>query len=88
MDDTQTTTLLAAHNGTAVELRDVANVTVGNLPRLGIAGQDNDDDIVQGIGLMRRGEQSMPTNKRIEAEVPEDQHHRHPSARRADRTHL
>jgi cobalt-zinc-cadmium resistance protein CzcA len=68
MDDISHT-LLAAHNGTAVELRDVANVTVGNLPRLGIAGQDNDDDIVQGIVLMRRGEQSMPTIKRIEAEV-------------------
>jgi heavy metal efflux system protein len=62
-------TLLAAHNGTAVQLRDVAKVTVGNAPRLGIAGQDNDDDIVQGIVLMRRGEQSMPTIKRIEAEV-------------------
>src|ERR1700761_702935 len=61
-------TLLAAHNGTAVELRDVAKVTEGNAPRLGIAGQDNDDDIVQGIVLMRRGEQSMPTIKRIEAE--------------------
>jgi len=70
MDDISHT-LLAAHNGTAVELRDVANVTVGNEPRLGIAGQDNDDDIVQGIVLMRRGEQSMPTIKRIEAEVQE-----------------
>ena len=43
---------------------DVAEVTIGNQPRLGIAGQDNDDDIVQGIVLMRRGEQSMPTIKR------------------------
>src|ERR1700761_1915389 len=68
MDDISHT-LLAAHNGTAVELRDVAKVTEGNAPRLGIAGQDNDDDIVQGIVLMRRGEQSMPTIKRIEAEV-------------------
>ena len=38
-------------------------------PRLGIAGQDDDDDIVQGIVLMRRGEQSMPTIRRVEAEV-------------------
>jgi cobalt-zinc-cadmium resistance protein CzcA len=36
---------------------------------LGIAGQDNDDDIVQGIVLMRRGEQSLPTIRRVEAEV-------------------
>ena len=46
---------------------DVATVTVGNQPRLGIAGQDDDDDIVQGIVLMRRGAESMPTIKRVEA---------------------
>ena len=44
-------------------------MTVGNQPRLGIAGQDDDDDIVQGIVLMRRGAESMPTIKRVEAEV-------------------
>src|SRR3982075_648987 len=38
-------------------------------PRLGIAGNDADDDVVQGIVLMRRGEQSMPTIKRVEREV-------------------
>ncbi len=62
-------TMLTAHNGAPVQLRDIASVTVGNQPRLGIAGQDNNDDIVQGIVLMRRGEQSMPTIERIEAEV-------------------
>ena len=46
--------------------RDVATVTVGEQPRLGIAGQDQDDDIVQGIVLMRRGEQSSPTIARVE----------------------
>src|SRR6185437_7419108 len=38
-------------------------------PRLGIAGQDGDDDIVQGVVLMRRGEKSIPTIRAIEAEV-------------------
>ena len=38
----------------------------GEQPRLGIAGQDLDDDIVQGIVLMRRGEQSSPTILRVE----------------------
>src|SRR5436190_1200732 len=32
----------------------------------GIAGLDQDDDIVQGIVLMRRGEQSSPTITRVE----------------------
>ena len=41
-------------------------MTVGNQPRLGIAGMDQDDDIVQGIVLMRRGEQSTPTIARVE----------------------
>ena len=59
----------APNNGSPVLIGDVATVTVGNLPRLGIAGQDDDDDIVQGIVLMRRGEQSLPTIHRVEAEV-------------------
>ena len=62
-------TMITAANGVPVRISDVATVTVGHQPRLGIAGQDDDDDIVQGIVLMRRGEQSMPTIQRVEAEV-------------------
>ncbi len=62
-------TVLASNNGSPVLLGDVAQVTVGHEPRLGIAGQDNDDDIVQGIVLMHRGEKSMPTIRAVEAEV-------------------
>jgi cobalt-zinc-cadmium resistance protein CzcA len=60
-------TMLSSTNGTPVLVGDVATVSVSNLPRLGIAGQDNDDDIVQGIVLMRRGAESMPTIQRVEA---------------------
>jgi cobalt-zinc-cadmium resistance protein CzcA len=62
-------TMVSANNGSPVRIGDVATVTIGHLPRLGIAGQDSDDDIVQGIVLMRRGEQSLPTIRRVEAEV-------------------
>jgi cobalt-zinc-cadmium resistance protein CzcA len=62
-------TMLTQSGGNPVLVRDVATVHVGNKPRLGIAGKDADDDIVQGIVLMRRGEQSMPTIKRVEHEV-------------------
>jgi cobalt-zinc-cadmium resistance protein CzcA len=62
-------TMLTQSGGNPVLVRDVAMVHVGNKPRLGIAGKDADDDIVQGIVLMRRGEQSMPTIKRVEREV-------------------
>ncbi len=62
-------TMITSVNGAPVRLSDIATVTVGHQPRLGIAGQDDDDDIVQGIVLMRRGQQSMPTIRAIEAEV-------------------
>jgi cobalt-zinc-cadmium resistance protein CzcA len=62
-------TVLTSNNGSPVLLSDVAQVAVGHQPRLGIAGQDNDDDIVQGIVLMHRGEKSLPTLRAVEAEV-------------------
>jgi heavy metal efflux system protein len=62
-------TLITQTNGTPVRVRDIATVTVGHLPRLGIAGMNEIDDVVQGIVLMRRGEKSMPTLQRVEAEV-------------------
>ncbi|HTS42599.1 MAG TPA: CusA/CzcA family heavy metal efflux RND transporter [Xanthobacteraceae bacterium] len=62
-------TMLTQTSGNPVLVKDIAKVVVGYQPRLGIAGKDDADDIVQGIVLMRRGEQSMPTIKRVEREV-------------------
>jgi cobalt-zinc-cadmium resistance protein CzcA len=68
MDDIRNT-MLTSTNGTPVFLSDIATVQVGYLPRLGIAGHDDDDDIIEGIVLMRRGAQSKPTIAAIKAEV-------------------
>src|SRR2546430_6627920 len=68
MDDLNST-MLTQTGGNPVLVRDVAKVIVGYQPRLGIAGRGEDDDIVQGIVLMRRGEQSMQTIRRVEQEV-------------------
>jgi cobalt-zinc-cadmium resistance protein CzcA len=62
-------TMISANQGAPVVIGDVAEVSIGNMPRLGIAGYDDVDDIVQGIVLMRRGAQSISTIKRVEAEV-------------------
>jgi heavy metal efflux system protein len=59
-------TMVSQSGGNPVLVKDIAAVTVGEKPRLGIAGLDQDDDIVQGIVLMRRGEQSSPTITRVE----------------------
>jgi cobalt-zinc-cadmium resistance protein CzcA len=64
--DDLATTMISQSNGNPVLVRDIGNVTVGEKPRLGIAGMNMDDDIVQGIVLMRRGEQSSPTIARVE----------------------
>jgi heavy metal efflux system protein len=72
--DALASTMIAAPNGTPVLVRDVAEVTVGSQPRLGIAGENNDDDIVQGIVLMRRAEQSSPTIARVEELVERINH--------------
>ncbi len=68
MDDMRKMMLVSNH-GTPVLLGDVARISVGHLPRLGIAGHNDDDDVVEGIVLMRRGGDSMPTIKKVEAEV-------------------
>ena len=62
-------TMLTQAGGNPVLVRDVAKVVIGYKPRLGIAGKDDEDDVVQGIVLMRRGEQSMPTITRVREEV-------------------
>ena len=72
--DALASTMIAAPNGTPVLVKDVAEVTVGSQPRLGIAGENQDDDIVQGIVLMRRGEQSSPTIARVEELVERINH--------------
>src|SRR3954453_22625511 len=62
-------TMLTQSGGNPVLVKDVATVSVGNQPRLGIAGQNEDDDVVQGIVLMRRGAETLPTLTGVLAEV-------------------
>ncbi|RUN78264.1 efflux RND transporter permease subunit [Sphingomonas sp. TF3] len=61
--------LVGTANGQPILLKNVAHVEIGNAPRLGIAGYNNEDDIVQGIVLMQRGAQSMPTIEAVQKEV-------------------
>src|SRR5438477_7936055 len=64
--DDLASTMVSQSGGNPVLVKDIATVTVGEKPRLGIAGMNQDDDIVQGTVLMRRGEQSSPTISRVE----------------------
>ena len=68
MDDIRHT-MLTVRDGAPVLVSDVATITVGHEPRLGVAGHNDSDDIVQGIVLMRRGAKTMQTLRLVEAEV-------------------
>jgi cobalt-zinc-cadmium resistance protein CzcA len=55
MDDIAKTRVVE-HKGIPVLLRDVAQINEGYAPRQGVVTRDNEDDAVEGIVLMRRGE--------------------------------
>ena len=46
--------VLAQVNGVPVQVKDVAKVSVGHVPRLGIAGKDHDSDVALAIVVMGR----------------------------------
>ncbi len=48
--------VVSEHGGTPLLVRDIADVEVGAVPRQGLVGQDDDDEMVSGIVLMRKGE--------------------------------
>jgi cobalt-zinc-cadmium resistance protein CzcA len=54
-------TVILEQKGVPVRVRDVAKVSIGWSPRLGIVGKDDEPDIVQGIVLMRYGEETART---------------------------
>ena len=63
--------VVAAHNGTPVLIRDVAQVKVGAVPRLGVVGQDQDDDVVTGIVVMRKGENPREVLQGVKQKITE-----------------
>jgi heavy metal efflux system protein len=66
--------MIAQRNGTPVLVRDVATVKEGYQPRLGQVGRDRQDDIVEAIVLLQKGEQSLPALKGLKAEIAELNH--------------
>ena len=48
--------VVAQHSGTPLLVRDIAQVATGAVPRQGIVGQNDDDEIASGIVQMRKGE--------------------------------
>ena len=61
--------VLAQVNGVPVQVKNVAKVSVGFVPRLGIAGRDRDDDVALAIVVMNRTYHTNDVVPRIKAEI-------------------
>jgi heavy metal efflux system protein len=63
--------LVAERDGTPLYLRQLGEVRIGNKVLLGKVGKDDAPDIVQGIVMMHRGQQTLPTLERVHRKVDE-----------------
>jgi cobalt-zinc-cadmium resistance protein CzcA len=48
--------VVTEHGGTPILIRDLADTSVGSVPRQGLVGRNDEDEVVEGIVLMRKGE--------------------------------
>ncbi len=61
--------VLAQHHSVPIRIKDVAEVHVGYVPRLGIAGRDRDNDVVFGIVVMGRTYQTDQVLPQVKDEI-------------------
>src|ERR1022692_4888584 len=63
--------VVGSANGAPVRIRDIGRVEIGHAPRLGEFGFQKNDDAVEGVILMRRGEQTQNVLKGVEQKTKE-----------------
>jgi heavy metal efflux system protein len=61
--------VLSQSNGLPIQVKDIATVSVGYVPRLGIGGRDHEDDIAAAIVVMGRTQHTNDIIPRVQAEV-------------------
>jgi heavy metal efflux system protein len=61
--------VVASHQGAPIYMRDVGKVEIGHAPRLGEFGFMDNDDAVEGVIMMRTGEQTQYVLQRVEQET-------------------
>ena len=59
------------NNGVPVRIRDIGDVTIGSAPRLGEFGFQKNDDAVEGVIMMLRGEQTQNVLAGVEKKTAE-----------------
>lgn len=66
--------IVGSNKGTPIRVKDIGDVAIGHAPRLGEFGFQNNDDAVEGVILMRRGEQAQNILKGVEKKTQELNH--------------
>jgi cobalt-zinc-cadmium resistance protein CzcA len=61
-------------NGTPVYVKTIAEVTEAALPRLGQVGRDHDPDVVEGIVVMRKGENPSEVIRNLKEKIKDLNH--------------
>jgi heavy metal efflux system protein len=67
--------VVGSQNGVPIRIHDIGEVTIGNAPRLGEFGFNKTDDAVEGVIMMRRGEQTQNVLKGVEEKTKELNEH-------------
>jgi heavy metal efflux system protein len=67
--------IVGSQNGVPTRVGDIGQVAIGNAPRLGEFGFNKTDDVVEGVIMMRRGEQTQNVLKGVEAKTKELNEH-------------
>ncbi len=62
---------VGSNNGAPVRIKDIGHVVIGNAPRLGIFGFEKNPDAVEGVILMRRGEQTQTVLEGVQKKTEE-----------------
>ena len=63
--------VVGSSNGVPIRIKDIGDVVIGYAPRLGQFGYQKNDDAVEGVILMLRGEQTQNVLKGVEAKTDE-----------------
>jgi cobalt-zinc-cadmium resistance protein CzcA len=62
-------TIVAEYNGNPILVKNIGKVEISNVPRVGQVGLDNNDDVVEGIVVMRKNENPSEVLARLKEKI-------------------
>ena len=61
--------VVTTHKNMPVYIGQIAKVVMGYQPRLGVVGRNGENDVVEGVILMRKYEKSVPTSDAVQEKI-------------------